>query len=185
MAAPVPGAKGIPAGARLRDGFRTTIAFAIAPTASIWEVGVKPPGRDGGDPVQTSTMLNNAYHTFGARYLVKTDPMTGTFAYDPVVYNTMIGILNFETTITVTFPDGSTVAMYGWLSKFEPTELKEGEFPTASCTIVSSCTDPNTGEEEPPVYTAGALTFSELKRRYRRSRNGNGQATVVAAQPQE
>lgn len=47
-----------PGGTKLGDGFSTKIAFAADADVSLWEKTVTPPGVDGGDAVDTSTMHN-------------------------------------------------------------------------------------------------------------------------------
>lgn len=158
MAAPVPTARQTPAGIRLGDGFRTLVTFALNPTISFWEIGVTPPGMDGGDEVDTTTMHNLTYRTRNPRKLVTMTEFTMTASYDPNLYNTIFTLINRETTVTVTFPDGSTLAFYGYLRSFEPGELVEGEQPEADITVVPTNQDPTSGTEEAAVLTSVAGT---------------------------
>lgn len=143
-----------PAGIRLTDGFSTKIAFAADPDVSFWEKDVKPPGIDGGDAIQTSTMHNVKWRTMASRALRTLTECTTTVAYDPNVYNNITALINVEGAITVHFPDGSTLDFYGFLQKFEAAALKEGEMPEATVTITPTNTDPTTGAESDPVLTS-------------------------------
>lgn len=154
MTAPTVTARGTPAGARLTDGFSTTIAFAADSDASFWEVTITPPGMDGGDPIDNTTMLNTNWRTFAARALKTLTESKITAAYDPLLYSNILDLINVETSITIHFPNSDTLAFYGFLQKFEPGDCKEGEQPTATITIKPTNYDPVAGTEEAPVYTA-------------------------------
>ena len=130
MAAPSTTARVTPSGVKLTDGYRSTMAFARAPNIGFWEMTVKPPGMDGGDKIDTTTMLNDQWRTSDARALVTLTDSTIRVAYDPNMYNDIREkLLNQPGSVTVHFPDGSTLDFYGFLGKFEPSELKEGEMP--------------------------------------------------------
>ncbi len=43
---------------RLDDGYQTLIEFAENPAIKLWEKSVTPPGIDGGDAIDTTTMLH-------------------------------------------------------------------------------------------------------------------------------
>lgn len=158
MTAPVAGARLDPAGIKLDDGYRTLLACAANPDVSFWEKTVKPPGLDGGDEIDTTTMHNDTWRTRAPRALVTMTEASMTAAYDPNIYNDILSVLNVETTWTVHFPDGSTLAFYGFLKNFETNELSEGEQPTASITVVPTNQDPVTGAEEAPVLVSAAGT---------------------------
>ena len=158
MGTPTTTARSTPQGIRLDDGFSTLIAFAADPDVSFWEQTVQPPGLDGGDPIETTTMHNENLRTMSSRALKTMTPMTTTAAYDPNVYNNLNSLINVETSITVIFPDGSTLAFFGFLQKFEPQELKEGEQPLASITIVPTNIDPSDGSEAEFVLNSAAGT---------------------------
>lgn len=153
MAAPTPTARGTPSGIRLDDGFSSKITFAAAPTVSLWEKTVKPPGLDGGEKVETTTMHNVTYRTMGPRQLKTLMDTTTKCAYDPIIYQTVLALINVRTTITVSFPDGSTLAFFGYLQKFEPDELQEGTQPEATVTIVPTNYDPVGHAEAAAVLT--------------------------------
>lgn len=158
MAAPTPHAIGTPAGIKLDNGFSTRIVFDHAPTASLWEKKVKPPGIDGGDAIETTTMRNVLYRTMAPRSLITLVPMTITAAYDPNMYNQLVAIINVRTTVTVFFPEGSTLAFYGFLQKVEPNDNSEGEQPEVTVTIVPTNFDHVNKVEAGPLLTSVAGT---------------------------
>jgi hypothetical protein len=147
-----------PAGVKLEDGFKTLIAFAADPDISFWEKSVKPPGIDGGDAIDETTMHNTAWRTRSPRALKTLTDSTVTAQYDPKVYTQIEALVNVRGAITVHFPDNSSLAFYGFLQKFEPGELKEGDPPEASITIIPTNYDPVNHVEAAPVYTSPAGT---------------------------
>ncbi len=151
---PTPTVRSAPAGLKLEDGFSTKITVALDPDISFWEKTVKPSGFDGGDAIETTTMHNVKLRTMAPRQLKTLTQMTCTAAYDPDIYNQIYVIINRKTTITVRFPDGSTLAFFGYVKSFEPNDLSEGNFPEATVTIVPTNVDPTTGAEADPVLTS-------------------------------
>jgi hypothetical protein len=149
-------ARATPVGNRLKRGFRILIAFAADPDVSIWEKTVKPPGVDGGEPVDTTTQHNVDVRTFAARVLKGITEGQSKVAYDPACYPQLIALINVETWMTVHFPDGSTVDFCGFLRTFVPAEAEEPTQPEATVTFTATNQDPDTGLEQLPVYTAAA-----------------------------
>lgn len=147
-----------PAGTKLDDGFSTKIAFAADPDVSFWEKTVQPPGIDGGDPIDTTTMHNTAWRTMAARALKTLTESSLTVAYDPVVYDQIIALVNVEGAITVHFPNGDTLDFFGFLQTFEPDSNEEGSQPEATITIVPTNVDPSDGAEAAPNYITSAGT---------------------------
>lgn len=159
MAAPSPSARVDPLGARLLDGYRCLTALSSQVNASMWEIGVTPPGLDGGDAIDTTTMHNDVYRTVSSRALKTMTAGTVRGAYDPRIYTTFVSLINDEdNTVTTHFPNGDSLAYYGFLQNFEPDELVEGEMPEASFTITPTNYDVNAGTEESPVLTQAAGT---------------------------
>lgn len=158
MAAPASTVRQTPAGIKLDDGFPTKIAFARDPDVSLWEIGVTPPGIDGGDPIDTTTMHNVTWRTMSPRQLKTLTPFSFRAAYDPVVYTSIVELINEPGAITVHLPDGSKLDFYGFLQTFEPDEHAEGEFPEASCAICPTNYDPVNRVEAAPVLTSVAGT---------------------------
>ena len=158
MTAPSATNRQAPAGRMLDDGYQSLITFAVDPDVAFWEKGVQPPGIDGGEKIDVTTMHNTTYRTSTARSLKEVTDGQVTAAWDPRVYPQIIALINVETTITVKFSNGDTLAFYGYLQKFEPSELKEGEHPEATLSFVATNRDPSTGAEEAPVLTEVAGT---------------------------
>src|SRR5688572_27171775 len=158
MAAPTPTARVAPSGIKLCDGYQTLVTPASDPNIEFWEKSVTPPGIDGGDPIDSTTMQNDEWRTMCPRRLKTLTESTLTAGYDPNLYNSILALINIETTWTVTYPDGSTLAFYGFLKMFEPQELTEGGFPEATITIVPTNYDPVNDVEAAPVLTSVAGT---------------------------
>lgn len=149
MAAPTPTTRVTPVGLRLRDGFRTKFTFANDSDLSVWEISGKPPSYDGGDPIDLRTMWDTKYVPKWPRGLIEVGPATMKVAYDPAVLTQIVAIINTATTITVTYPDGSTEAYFGYLRSFERDELTDGEMPTATVTIEATMLDSSFAEQAP------------------------------------
>lgn len=158
MTAPSATARVEASGILLEDGFSSLITFAGDPNLSLWEKTVQPPGIEGGDAIEISTMFNSTWRTFSARSLKTLTEHSLTAAYDPIVYDEIVSIINLETTVTVAWPDGSTLAFYGFLRNFEPQPMEEGSQPEANCSIVPTNWDPSARSEEAPVLTNVAGT---------------------------
>lgn len=157
-AAPSATARVDPSGIKLDDGYRTLVTFALDTNLEIWEKSVTPPGLDGGDEIDTTTMHNDRWRTNAPRALIRMTPFSMTCAYDPTVYTAALSLVNRETTITVRYPDGSTLAFYGFLKTLEPGELVEGTQPEMTVTVVPTNQDPTTGAEEDPVLVSAPGT---------------------------
>lgn len=143
-----------PVGTRLSHGFATLIAFTADPDVSLWETSVKPPGIEGGEAIDTTTMHNTAWRTKALRVLKELTESTFNAGFDPAVVDQIVALVNVETLITVHFPDDSELDFYGGLRTFEPPELSEEEFPEAACTVTP--TNSNGGVETAPNYRGPA-----------------------------
>jgi hypothetical protein len=141
-----------PVGVYLCDGHRTLISFAADPDVSFWEITVKPPGADGGEPIDSTTMHNNTWRTVCLRQLKTLTAATGTAAYDPQVLTQLVDLINNATSITVHNPDGSAWVFWGALTQFDVQDRAEGTLPIANFTVTPTNQDPTTGDEEGPVY---------------------------------
>lgn len=140
---------------RLDDGYQTLLSFAADATVKFYEKTVTPPGVDGGGEVDTTTMLNTTWRTRNPKALISLSNASMTVAYDPACYPEIIALVNVNTAITVTFPDGDTLVFWGWLNSFTPGANTEGEQPTAEIEIIPSNQDAS-GDEIAPAWAAGA-----------------------------
>lgn len=158
MAAPTPTTRVAPAGKYLPDGFKSLITPSRDTNIEFWEKTVQPPGIDGGDPIDTTTMHNSLWRTMRARQLKTLTQLQIKVAYDPVLYTSILNLVNQEDTYTIRFGDGSTIAFYAFLKSFEPGELAEGQFPEATITIVPTNWDPVNDVEAGPAVAEVAGT---------------------------
>ena len=157
MAAPTATARGTPGGLKLKDGYQSLVTFALNDTIKLFEKTVTPPGFDGGDAIETTTMHNARHRSFASRDLITLTESSFVAAYDPAVIPQILTILNEDDTITVAWSDDSTFAFFGFLQKFEPAEMSEGEQPEATVTIIATNVDSD-GVEQAPVFVEGSGT---------------------------
>lgn len=144
----------------LADGFNTTISFPGAGVTFI-EKEVTPPAIDGGGEINITAMRNLFWRTKAPKYLVTMDKLAIKARYDPVVYGAggIRAVVNSNRQITLAFPTlflggansapAVTVAFYGWLNKFAPEAMKEGDEPLADIEIIPSMQ--NNGIETGPT----------------------------------
>lgn len=161
MAAPTPTTRGTPSGAFLPDGYQALLTFASLPTASFWEKTVQPPGIDGGEPIDTTTMQNTEWRTMFPRSLKTLTPFTVKAAYDPLFFAgiQMLSLVNRRNdTVTVRWGDGSTLACFAYLQKMDPDPLEEGKQPEITLTIVPTNYDYANKVVASPVQTNVAGT---------------------------
>jgi len=140
----------------MNDGHSTTITFNDTPGVAgvtFKEKEVTPPAIQGGGENETTTMRNTTWRTRQPKQLKTLDQSSFTAAYDPALYDTILALINANQLITITFPDGDTLAFWGWLDDFTPGANVEGEQPEADLTII--CSNQNAaGVETAPVYAA-------------------------------
>jgi len=159
MAAPATTTRTTPAGKLLEDGYQALIAFERDPDVSFWEKSVGSPSLDGGDPIDITTQHSSTWRTMSPRSLITSGEFTVTAAYDPDVHNNIVNnLLNQRGSVTITYPDGSTLDFYGFLRVFEPQPMVEGTQPEANITITPTNYDPVNDVEEAPVLTSVAGT---------------------------
>lgn len=159
MAAPTPTPRQTPTGWKMPDGFKSYITFAKQPAINLWEREIEPPGFDANGSIDTTTMFNTRWRTKAAKHLITMDDASGQFAYDPDVLTNVAALIGDEQVTTYTWPDHTTMACYGFLDKWKPAGLREGEFPLAAGTIVVINADPTSNyAEQGPVITQAAGT---------------------------
>jgi hypothetical protein len=137
-----------PVGTYLKDGYQYIVMIGGAAGIPLWisaEGGGKPPGLDGGEKINITSMHNKVMRTFVPRHLITLDDSTMTAFYDPKVLNNLLALINVQTVMTAYFPDGSSWSWWGALTKFIPGELKEGTAPTAEVTLIATNRDPSAG----------------------------------------
>jgi len=142
---------------RIDDGFATTIEFAdqgsgTGPGITFWEKEITPPGVDAGGATDTTTMRNTLYRTKAPKKLITMTPMTLVVSYDAAVYDDIMEMISDIQLVTITWPDTAKLAFYGWLDKFIPGNVVEGEQPTATITIEPS-NQTSLGVETAPDFT--------------------------------
>ena len=137
----------------MEDGFSTIISFPSHPSVAFAEKTLTPPGVSGGGQNDVTTMRNTAWRTMAPKKLKTLTEASTEVAWDPAVYDDVVAMINDNQLITVTFPDGATLAFYGWLDEFSPNSNEEGAQPTANCTIQVSNRN-TSGVETAPVYTS-------------------------------
>jgi hypothetical protein len=135
----------------LSDGFPTLIRFSKNPAVLLKEREVQPPDLDGGGEIDTTTMRNNTWRSKQPKSLITAGDSTLQVSYDPKLYSDILFMINKNQSITIRFSDGSGIQFYGWIDKFTPASLKEGEFPMAEVKIHCSNTN-DAGAEVGPIY---------------------------------
>jgi hypothetical protein len=144
--------------ALLLDGFKTVYSIQGV-TAKFEEISVQPPELDAGGEISQTTMRNSRWRTSTGKQLISMGTMTSKVAYDAAVLPQMQAILGLTKLITITWPDGASVAFLGSVDKFTPDELTEGTRPEASITIIPNMRTV-AGVETAPVYTSATSTTS-------------------------
>lgn len=159
MAAPSTTTRTTPAAGYMKEGHSTKIAFNRVPSFKAWEIEVQPPGIEGGDPINITTMHNTAWETMYARVLKTLTPFTLLMAYSLEAFDDALTyLINDDGSITCHFPGGDKLDFYGWMQNFLPQSHKRGEMPTANATIVPSNFDSTNNVEASPVLTLASGT---------------------------
>ena len=143
----------------LEDGFPTFYTFSAsgAAQALFKEVEVTPPGIEGGDPINVTTMRNVTWETMAFQKLKTMAESSMSAQYDPKLYTEIDAMINLNQLITLTFPDASELDFWGALTGFTPGTNTRGEMPTADATVIPSNRD-NTQAEVDPVFREAPTT---------------------------
>lgn len=143
MANPAVTTRVTPTGRAMTKGYRSLIAFALDSDISFWEKGTKPPGYDGGDQIDVTTMHNGTYRVFAPQALITLTPVEVRVAWISGSYAQILAIMNIEGSITVSFPSGnSPVSFFGFLKQFDPDALTDTNQPEANIVVVPTAWDP-------------------------------------------
>ena len=148
---------------KMDDGHSTVLIVEGYEGVPFWEKTVKPPGMDGGDPIDTTTMHNQTWRTMVSRSLITMTPCNLTAAYDPKLWDTddaldMVGLINSERIMTVRFPNCDSVGFYGYIQSMEPQDHSEGAQPEVNIVIAVTNSGPTDRLEYAPVWSADAGT---------------------------
>lgn len=156
MAAPATTSRSTPSGRIIEDGHSSKIAFARDADASFWEKIVQAPGVDGGEPIDITNMHNLKWRTLVPRHLKTLTVFTVQCHYDPVFFSTggVDNLINQPGAITHHFSDGSKLDFFGYMQKFIPAAVQEGDPPMCELTIVPTNYDPTNDVEADPVLTS-------------------------------
>ena len=141
---------------RIDDGHPTRVTFSINASdivLLVWEKEVTPPGIEGGGANDTTTMRNEVWRTRAPKKLKTLTDGSLVAAYDPLVFNEIVGMINVNQQILVTYPDGTGVTFWGWINSFTPNNIVEGEQPTADLVLMPSNQN-QSGVETAPVAAA-------------------------------
>lgn len=140
----------------INNGFPTTITFSLESTGATYlkVKEIQPPGIDGGGEIDITTMLNSTWRTRWPKSLKTLSECVLQCLYDSEVYTSILSMINAIQQLTIHFPDTSTTEFWGYVNRFTPAALKEGEVGMAEVQIIP--TNVNTsGVEEAPTYTPG------------------------------
>lgn len=158
MAAPTPGARPLPNGIRNDDGFKTELSFENEPALSIWDIETGIPGITAGDPIETTTHRNDVMRTRALRQLKDLKPFTIVGAYANKLWRQLMDQVGVEQTLTLHLPNNDRIAFYGGINDSEFAAGVEGAQSRVTVTVVPTNVDPDTREEEEPVYTVASGT---------------------------
>lgn len=141
---------------RIDDGHPTRLTFSTNQsdiTLMLWEKECTPPGISGGGANDTTTMRNEVWRTRAPKKLKTLTDGSLVAAYDPLVFNEILEVINVNQEMMVTFPDDSTLTFWGWIDSFIPSNIVEGEQPTADLVLMPSNQNA-AGVETAPVAAA-------------------------------
>lgn len=156
MAAPTAGVRVAPGGIKLENGHSlvgSRIDFSLDHDVSLWEIGITPPGYDGGEALDQTTQWNEVFKTKSFQALIDMTDGQVTAGYDPAVRGQLIAMINKEQTVTITYTDGSKEYFYGGIRQVSFDPLENGTVPMLTATFTPTNADPTSGDEEAPAYT--------------------------------
>lgn len=142
----------------IKDGLGISIAFANYPDLflSIDPISITPPANNGGDGIPTTSHSNDTFRTKHPRTLVDVENMRFVAAYDPDAWDDIVDAVNKNQLITLLYPTGDSLAIWGYLKSFLPKEFVEGVQPEADCEIVVTNVNDSGVETGPSVTEASS-----------------------------
>lgn len=146
-------ARTAPTGIPMINGFKTTIAFAANAAVKFWEETVAPPGFDGGEKVEMTSMLNISDRTYAAQVLKTLTDTNITAFWVPALYTDIVALINTNGWITVHLPDLSNIRFVGYLQSAIPQAHTNNSPPKIDIKI-NVTNRLNNGIETVPVWTA-------------------------------
>jgi len=132
--------------AKVFDGKGTTMAWTTSSSFVVEKTRIKPPGSEVND-IDITHLGNTNVRTMTPSQLSTITAVTFDGHHDPAL-TVPIGV---NDTITVTFPDGSTLVFWGYLQNYEPGDIVEGAKMECSGTITISNRNAS-GVETKPAY---------------------------------
>lgn len=153
MAFPLEVPRIAPTGFKILNGYQALLTFENDHDANYFEIAVGVPGLDSGDPVDTTTQLNETYRTTTPRALVGLTSFQVTAAYAALGYSNLLSLLGINQNITVFFADGSSISFWGFLQTVEFDPQENGTMPTLTLTITPTNFDPDNCVEAGPLLT--------------------------------
>lgn len=155
MAAPTPTARTDPTtvGAKmLTDGYPVKFTLARYPAIKFKEVSLQPPGIKGDTPMEMTDQFNTLVRTKAFRKLLEITEIKGTASLDTGAWPQAFQAVNINDVGTFWWPDGSSTAIWGALTDFQPKTQESGKKPEVDFTFTPSNRD-NAGAEQVPVHT--------------------------------
>lgn len=140
----------------MQEGHGAMIGFDLDPDIFLHmeETEVTPPGFDGGGPIDMTSHRNAAYRTKAAKFLKEITNGSITVFWNPAVYENILAMGNKNQLITFTLPEGTTIAVWGYLNTFQPGAVVSGSAPTAQAEVVVTLLNNDREEVDPVVVVA-------------------------------
>lgn len=142
----------------LLDGYQVFVALEDDPDLCIWEDNITPPSMTAGsDVINTTTQWNATWMTKAFHELLEVGETTINAAYCGSTWDKIQAIIGVNQSVTVHFPDGSTLSFWGGIRSFTPAGWERNGFPKADIVIVCTNMD-DSNNEEGPVWAAASGT---------------------------
>jgi hypothetical protein len=129
----------------LVDGQSTTIDLG---SATLQEISISPMSVSSGGEIEVTSMDNDNWRSKAPKKLHEGGEVSFSALYDPAEIGTHLSDVGKNKLIKITFGNDSSVVggsanyqylhFYGWVDSFSPSEISEGEAPTADVTIIVS-----------------------------------------------